>query len=340
MRKITDSRQLARMLSVGVVALSAAMAGGIGSAKADEDVHFLLDWIPSGEMAAYYAGWQKGFWKDEGVNIKISRGYGSGDTVSKVASNAADFGIAGISAIFSGRERGKAPVKAISALYTHSPHSLFVLKSSGIKGFKDLAGKTIGITPGNSHKLHFPVVAERTGLDPKAVRWVNSDASAMSALLIAKRIDAAPFYSIHHYYQNKAAKKNGEEISVLPFVEAGFAIYSATILTTEKTINERPETVKKFLRGLHTSLKWANNNQQEACKLHVKKVPEVALDDCMGSLKAMLGFVFSDHSAQTGMGRFDAERLKFTYGVTAKSQKLDAGADPQNALDTRFLPKG
>lgn len=329
---------LRRILSAGVFALSAALVSAAPQAKAEEDIHFLLDWIPSGEMAAYYAGWEKGFWKDEGLNIKISRGYGSGDTASKVASNAADFGIADISAVFAAQQRGKAPLKLISSLYTHSPHSLFVLKSSKINGFKDLAGKKIGITPGNSHKLHFPAVAQRVGLDPSKVTWVNSDASAMAALLIAKRIDAAPFYSIHHYYQNKAAKKNGEEINVLPFVKTGFAIYAASIITTDKTLKERPETVKKFLKGLQRSLKWAKDNKQEACKLHVKKVPEVALDDCMGSLNAMLGFVFGEHSAKTGLGKFDPERLKFTYSIAAKAQKLDTSLDPATTVNTQLLP--
>lgn len=338
MRMQECSRQLGRLLSVGVIAVSAAIVGNAKPAAAEEDIQFLLDWIPSGEMAAYYAGWSKGFWKDEGLNIKISRGYGSGDTASKVAANAADFGIADIAAVFAARLRGKAPLKLISALYTHSPHSLFVLKSSGIADFKDLAGKKIGITPGNSHKLHFPAVAQRVGLDPNAVTWVNSDASAMAALLIAKRIDAAPFYSIHHYYQNKAAMKHGQEITVLPFVKTGFAIYAASIITTEKTIKERPETVKKFLKGLQRSLNWAKDNQEEACKLHVKKVPEVVLDDCMGSLKAMMGFVFSDHSAKTGLGKFDAERLKFSYATAAKAQKLDLTVDPATIVDTQFLP--
>ena len=337
MRVRTFTRGLAKLVSAGVVALSAAVAL-TNPAKADEDIHFLLDWIPSGEMAAYYAGWSKGFWKDEGLNIKISRGYGSGDTASKVASNAADFGIADIAAVFAAREKGKAPIKLISSLYTFSPHSLFVLASSGIKDFKDLAGKKIGITPGNSHKLHFPAVAARVGLNPDEVTWVNSDASAMAALLIAKKIDAAPFYSIHHYYQNKAAKKAGEEIHVLPFVKTGFAIYAASIITTDKTIKGRPETVKKFLAGLWRSLNWAKDNQEEACKLHVKKVPEVALDDCMGSLKAMLGFVFNDSSGNTGLGKFDPERLQFTYTVAAKAQKLDPKANPEDAVNTSFLP--
>jgi ABC-type nitrate/sulfonate/bicarbonate transport system substrate-binding protein len=55
MRKFLGSRQIARTLSVSAIALSAVLASGSG-AKAEEDVHFLLDWIPSGEMAAYYAG--------------------------------------------------------------------------------------------------------------------------------------------------------------------------------------------------------------------------------------------------------------------------------------------
>ncbi len=337
MRVRNWTRRLGQFASGGALALAAAVALS-NPAKAEEDIHFLLDWIPSGEMAAYYAGWSKGFWKEEGLNIKISRGYGSGDTTAKVASNAADFGIADIAAVFAARYRAKAPVQLISSLYTFSPHSLFVLKSSGIKGFKDLAGKKIGITPGNSHKLHFPAVAERVGLNPDEVKWINSDASAMAALLIGKKIDAAPFYSIHHYYQNKAAKKAGEEILVLPFVETGFAIYAASIITTEKTIKERPETVKKFLAGLWRSLKWARDNQQEACKLHVAKVPEVALDDCMGSLKAMLGFVFNDSSEKTGLGKFEEKRLIFTYQVAAKGQKLDPNDDPNRAVNTSLLP--
>src|SRR2546430_9650629 len=52
------------------------------------------------------------------------------------------------------------------------------------------------------------------------------DGAAMAAQLIAKNIDAAPFYSIHHYYINKAAKAAGEEIIPLPFVEVGFKIYA------------------------------------------------------------------------------------------------------------------
>ena len=233
----------------------------------------------------YYGGWQKGIFAEEGIDITITRGYGSGDTLTKLAGGAFDFGVADVASVLTARARQNVPVKTIAALYNQSPHSLFVLKSSGITNFKGLEGKKISITPGNSHKFYFPKVAEKSGTDPSKIIWVNMDGAAMAAQLIAKNIDAAPFYSIHHYYINKAAKAAGEEIIPLPFVEVGFKIYAASIIATDETIAKRPDLTKRFLRAIKRSFEWARDNPEETCKLHIQKVPEVALDDCVHSVQ-------------------------------------------------------
>lgn len=328
---------LTRSLSLSC-ALVVALAVLPPTARAADDVHFILDWIPTGEHAAYYAGKARGLFEKEGINVRISRGYGSGDTVTKIASNAGDFGIADISAVITARQRAGTPVKTIATVYTHSPHSLFVLKSSGITSFKGLEGKKIGITPGNSHKLYFPKVAEKAGTDPNKIDWVTVDASSMAAMLIAKRLDAAPFYSIHHYYQNKQAKKVGEEIVVLPFVQVGFTIYSGSIVAADATIEKKPDLVRRFLRAAQASWQAAQANPQETCELHVKANPEVEVDDCVGSVRATLTFVFNDHSRATGLGSYAEDRLKFTYAVVAESQQLDPKWDYHQAIDVRFLP--
>src|SRR5437588_1928328 len=143
------------------------------AAAAQEKVHFQTDWVASGEHAAYYGALVKGIWAQEGLDMTITRGYGSGDTAVKVGAGAADFGVSDISSVLTGRARTNLPVKTIAAIYTYSPHSMFVLKSSGIKDFKGLEGKKIGITPGNSHKLYFPSVAARSGTDASRIVWVK-----------------------------------------------------------------------------------------------------------------------------------------------------------------------
>ena len=308
------------------------------TADAADKVRFQTDWLPSGEHAMYYGGWQKGIFAEEGIDVTITRGYGSGDTVTKLAGGAFDFGVADVASVLTARARQNVPVKTIAALYTQSPHSLFVLKSSGITNFKGLENKKISITPGNSHKFYFPKVAEKSGTDPNKIVWVNMDAAAMAAQLIAKKIDAAPFYSIHHYYINKAAKAAGEEIIPLPFVEAGFRIYAASIIATDDTIAKKPDLTKRFLRAIKRSFEWARDNPEEACKLHVQKVPEVALDDCTHSLSAVMTFVFTDHEKQFGWGKLSPERLATTWQAIAEAQDLDVKWDPTKAFDTSLVP--
>jgi NitT/TauT family transport system substrate-binding protein len=327
--------KLTLSLSVSVLAIG-IMGNG---AMALDRVTFQTDWIPSGEHAAYYGAWEKGIYADHGIDITITRGYGSGDTVTKLAARGFDFGIADVGAVLTARAREGVPVKVISTLYTHSPHSLFVLESSGITDFSDLDGKRIGITPGNSHRVYFPHIAAQAGTDASSIRWVNMDGGAMAVQLIAKNIDAAPFYAMHHYFQNKAARSAGEEIIVLPFVDAGFAIYAAGLIASDETIEQRPELVKRFLAATHDAWRWARDNPDEACDLHIKRVPEVQKDDCMGSLSATLEYVFNDHTDEVGVGRTDDERIAATWEAVAEANDLDPSWDPHVAFDTSLLPE-
>ena len=319
-------------------AIGVLMVALASPASAQDKVRFQTDWIPSGEHAMYYGAWSKGIYAKHGIDITITRGYGSGDTVTKLAGGASDFGVADMAAVMTARARTNVPVKTIAVLYNELPHALFVLKSSGITSFKGLEGKKIGITPGNSHRFYFPKVAEKAGTDPNKIVWTNMDGAAMAAQLIAKNIDAAPFYSIHQYYINKAAMKAGEEIVALPFVSVGFKIYAATLITSNKMIAEKPDLVKRFLAASKEAFEWARDNPEEACKLHVARFPEVELDDCVHSVQAVMGFVFNDHSKEFGWGNTSPERLKFSWKTIAELQDLKKDWDYKQAIDTSLLP--
>src|SRR5678816_3842812 len=117
-----------RALALLAVAAAAPLIVTTAADAADK-VRFQTDWLPSGEHAMYYGGWQKGIFAEEGIDITITRGYGSGDTLTKLAGGAFDFGVADIASVLTARARQNVPVKTIAALYNQSPHSLFVLKS-------------------------------------------------------------------------------------------------------------------------------------------------------------------------------------------------------------------
>ena len=118
-----------------LLAFAFALLSWSQAALAEDKVVLQLDWLPTGEHAAYFAGLQRGFFRDAGIDLSITRGYGSGDTVNKVAAGAAKFGVADLGAVLAGRAQQSVPVKSIAAVYTYSPHSLSALiRDQGIQG--------------------------------------------------------------------------------------------------------------------------------------------------------------------------------------------------------------
>ena len=327
------NRAASRISSATIALLIAA-----GMAHAQDKVHFQYSWIPTGEYAPYSAGLEKGFFKEQGIDLTYSTGRGSGDAVKKVAGGGSPFGDGDISSLMAARVREKAPMRCIMSQHTQSPHSLFVLESSGIKSFKDLAGKTLVTTAGNSHFLYFPLVAKMSGLDPNSVKWVTSDAAAMAPMLITGKVDGAPLFATHEYYQNKQAEKAGKKIKVIPFADYGFKIYSYCLYATEDTIAKNPDLVRRFLAAVQKSFLYAKDNIAETAKLHNKRHPEVDVDDAIGSMRIMAKYMFNDATEKAGFGYFLPDRLKETYRVVALSQDLDPNVDVSQFIDTRFLP--
>src|ERR671931_117550 len=57
-----------------------------------EAVTFTLNWVPYGEHAPFYYGIQKGYYDDEGIDLRIEPGSGSGTTIKSVAQGQTMFG--------------------------------------------------------------------------------------------------------------------------------------------------------------------------------------------------------------------------------------------------------
>ena len=66
---------------------------------AQETVSLAVDWILNGTHAGYFIAQEKGFYKEKGLDVSISRGFGSGDTIKRVATGSVDFGIADTGAV-------------------------------------------------------------------------------------------------------------------------------------------------------------------------------------------------------------------------------------------------
>ena len=170
----------------------AGVALAVTPATAQDEATLILDWVPDGSYAAFYAGVAEGFYEEAGIDLTIERGFGSSDTVTKIASGVAKFGIADIAAVMAGRVRAETPVKAIASIYTRPPHSIFVLADSGIETFEDLEGRSLAGAPGSAVRVYLPLVMARNEVDMSMVELVNSEPATMGPLLVSGQADAVP----------------------------------------------------------------------------------------------------------------------------------------------------
>src|SRR5690606_19437444 len=84
--------------------LSALIAVCASSAFANTEVKFALDWRFEGPAAPYLVALDKGYYKDEGLNVTIDAGASSVEPINRVATATYHIGFADINSLIKYRD--------------------------------------------------------------------------------------------------------------------------------------------------------------------------------------------------------------------------------------------
>jgi NitT/TauT family transport system substrate-binding protein len=89
---------------------------GSSNAVAQDKLIFSLQWIANGNNFGVFAAKEQGLYRNANLEVDVQRGYGSGETAKRVATGAADMGIADAASVIVGRSSGL-KVKQVASLY-------------------------------------------------------------------------------------------------------------------------------------------------------------------------------------------------------------------------------
>ena len=339
------TRYLTRYLA-GALLLTAALlwpAGGGAQQKPLRPYTLILDFVPTGEYTPHYTALEKGYYRDEGLDVKILRGQGSGDTVKRIAAGQGEVGIADISALIAARANTDVAVKAIALWYRRPPHGVFVRGDSPIKTSKELEGKKLAISPGNSHQILWPVFEKLSGLKPGSVTWVTMDAASMPPALIRSAVDAVPFFVVHEARIRKIAKQQNADIRVLAaWADLGFDVASTSLVAREETIAKDPEGLKAFLRATLKGADYAFRQKHfdEGVGYVVKAHPEVDLEGAVGAAQVGARFVYASEvtSGKMAVGQFDPVQLEKTRDLYTQYLELKRKVGLEEIYTNDLLP--
>src|SRR5258708_246544 len=110
-----------------------------GAAKLDK-VTLALDWTPNTNHTGVYVAMQKGWYRQQGIDLSLLPYSSSVAPETLVATGKADFGISFTEGVTAARAAGQ-PLVSVAAVIQHNTSALISLKSSGLDSVAKLAGK-------------------------------------------------------------------------------------------------------------------------------------------------------------------------------------------------------
>jgi NitT/TauT family transport system substrate-binding protein len=265
---------LAAAFLVAATACSVTPQGGAGSAPPTEGpqpVKLQLQWVTQGQFAGYIAAVDKGFYKEQGLDVQLLEGGVDIVPQTVLAQGKADYAVAWVPKALASREQG-ANITDVGQIFARSGTYQVAWKNSGITSPNQFKSKKIGNWGfGNEFELFAGMT--KAGLSPgKDVTLVQQQFD-MQALL-KKEIDAAQAMSYNEYAQLLEAKNPAtgklytpDDFSIIDWKQVGTAmLQDAVWANTDKLKDQayQQQTVK-FLLGTIKGWAYCRDNA-ESCR--------------------------------------------------------------------------
>ncbi|MBF2046928.1 MAG: ABC transporter substrate-binding protein [Elainella sp. C42_A2020_010] len=297
-------------------------------------------WLLQGDNAPITIAKEKGYFGEEGLDVTIERGFGSADTLAKVAAGQFEIGFGDMySMIEFNAKNPNDPLVAVAVPYNKSPFSIVSLTKSNISDPKALEGKKLGAPAGDAPRKLWPVFAQVSGVDPNSVEWVTMEPKLRETFLLKGDVDAVSGFVTTIVPSLVKAGTSPDEMEIFLYADNGLDLYGNAIIVKRSFLQENPDVVKGFLsayfKGLQDTLK-----DPAAGLASVMAAGDSLMDENAEKLRlqiALEDLYVTPEVEKNGLGGVDPARLEKTIEQVAKGLGV-AVPKPEEVFDDSFLP--
>ena len=319
-------------------ALMIVLAGGCASAQTS--VKLSLEEHLEGPAAFFLVPQDKGYFRDEGLDVRIEEADGALDPIARVASGGHELGFADINALIRYRDRNPAaPVKAIFMVYNKPPFAVVGRKSRGIVDPKSLEDKKLGAPPASATYDQWPIFAKLNDINPSKVALETIGIPVRAPMLAAGQLDAVLGSSFRVYVDLEDRGVPIDDITLLPMANYGLKLYGSAIIVNSKFAAEKPAVVAAFLEGFSKGLKDTIKNPSAAVNSVLEREDMAKKEVELERLRmAIRDNVVTPEARANGLGAIDPARLAAAIDQIALTFPFKAKPKPDDIFDPAFLP--
>ena len=310
------------------------------STLADTKLSFALDWKFEGPSAPYFYAIDKGYFKDQHLEVEISPGKGSLDAIPKVATGAYPVGFADINSLIKFLDKNSgAPVTAVMMVYDKPPFAIAGRKSLGVSSPNDLEGKILGAPPPDGAWAQFPPFASANNINVDNIKVEPVGFPTREPMLAEKNVDAITGYSFSMFLNLVRLGVPEDDISIMLMANHGLELYGNAIIVNTDYAKANPDKIKGFLRAVSKGWMDAMESPEDAVKSMIARNPAADLALETRRLKlAIDGNVLTDYVKQNGMGKIDNSRMDKALLQLAQTYEFSTEPDISTFYTDEYLP--
>jgi NitT/TauT family transport system substrate-binding protein len=245
-------------------------SGSSSSSGALTKVTLQLQWVPQAQFAGYYAAYDQGFYKKEGLDVKIVPAGTDTVPIQSVANGQADYAISWVPKVLGAIEKGT-NVTDVAQIFERGGTEQISFKDENITSPADLKGKNVGSWGfGNQWSLFAGM--QKAGIDTTKDVKIVQQAFDMKGFLSGD-IDAAQAESYNEYAQvlETINPKTGklytpDDLNVIDWNTYGTAMLEDAIWADTNKLKDKAfqdETVK-FIKASIEGWIYARDNPEKA----------------------------------------------------------------------------
>jgi len=256
------------------------------------------------QFAGYYAAKEKGFYADHGLDVHILERNPKLSVFNQVVSNEVQYGVedAGIIVQYA----NGAPIKALAAIFQHSPLVFISKQSSGIKNPDQMANKRIMMLGDNrvdTSETSLKALLINTGLTKKNHTLLAHSLNYQD--LIDNKTDViSANTTIHPYF----FKNQNVKINIINPQNYGIDFYGDILFTSQTELSNHPNRAERFRLASLKGWQYALKHPEEIIQLiYTKYRSQSSIADLRFEAEETYNLILPENIP---LGQIDINRLR------------------------------
>jgi len=252
-----------------------------------QEITVLLDWVPNTNHTGLYVAIEKGFYKQEDLEVNIIQP-SEGGPAGLIAAGQGEFGISYQEQVTYARtSKEPLPVVAIAAVLQHNTSGFASPVEKGIRRPADFEGKKYGGWGSPVEEATIKALMEIDNAD-----FTNTEMVTIGAIDFFAAVQEYVDYTwIYYGWDGVAAELKNFPINFILLQDYApeLDFYTPVIIAREKLLEEEPELIQKFLRASEKGYQYSIKHPETAVKDLLKHAPEINHDIAIASQKYLAG---------------------------------------------------